>query len=145
MSAQRIQWEGEYLKQAFADEIELAGVHPKIRARRVAMPTDLHILTELYPSLPRGNGFETRLARTTPSLALPRWRRSWVAAGPLIGELNLSIRQDEEEGTVSVGNGTRRRDITESFADHPNKDAAICAAIVRAAIRVCTEAREQQC
>lgn len=142
MNAARIQWEGEYLKQAFADEIELAGVHPKIRARRVAMPTDLHILTELHPSAPRGHGFDTRMVRTTPAPALPRWRRSWVAAGPLIAELGLSIRQDDEEGTVSVGNGSRRRDVTESFADHPNKDAAICAAIVRAAIRVCAEARE---
>ena len=73
---------------------------------------------------------------------LPRWRRGWSAAGPLIGELGLSVRTDDEEGTVSVGTGSRRRDVTESYADHPDKDAAIWAAIVRAAIRVCTEARE---
>jgi hypothetical protein len=56
--------------------------------------------------------------------------------------MGLSVRIDLEEGTVSVGNGSRRRDVTESYADHPSKDAAIFAAIVRAAIRVCTEARE---
>lgn len=142
MNAQRIQWEGEYLEQAIADEIELASVHPKVR-RRVVKPPVLTVSIELFPATPKGSGFDARYARTTLAQALPRWRRTWSAAGPLATELGLSIRHDYEEGTVSAGTGSRRRDVTEAYADHPDKDAATMAAIVRAAIRMCVEAREQ--
>ena len=136
-------WSDEYLREAFADEIELAWA--KLRRRYVA-PSQADANADLVPAPRRGSNLLTagheRLAFTPEAKPLPRWRRSWGAAGPLIGELGLSVRPDDEEGTVSVGNGNRRRDVTESYADHPNKDAAICAAIVRAAIRVCAEARE---
>lgn len=136
-------WSDDYLRQAFADEIELAWA--KLRVRYVA-PNPIDPNADLVRAPRRGTNLLTaghdRLAFTQEAKPLPRWRRSWSAAGPLIGELGLSVRPDDEEGTVSVGNGNRRRDVTESYADHPNKDAAICAAIVRAAIRVCTEARE---
>ena len=136
-------WREEYLRQAFADEIELAWA--KLRVRYVA-PNPIDPNADLVRDPRRGSNLLTagheRLAFASKAKPLPRWRRSWSAAGPLIGELGLSVRPDDEEGTVSVGNGNRRRDVTESYADHPNKDAAICAAIVRAAIRVCTEARE---
>jgi hypothetical protein len=136
-------WSEEYLRQAFADEIELAWA--KLRQRYVA-PNPIDPSADLVRAPRRGTNLITagheRLAFAPEVKPLPRWRRSWSAAGPLIGELGLSVRPDDEEGTVSVGNGNRRRDVTESYADHPNKDAAICAAIVRAAIRVCTEARE---
>lgn len=142
MNAPRIQWDGLYLAQAIDDEIELAWVMKRVRVEPES--SFLITATRLVPKR-RGpasihQGGEQRL--TPDTWSLPMWRRSWTGAGPLIGELGLSIRQDDEEGTVSVGNGNRRRDVTEHFADHPNKDAAICAAIVRAAIRVCTEARE---
>lgn len=136
------QWDGEYLEQAFADEIELARVHPKFR-RRVSLPTVLTMVTDLYPNAATIRSIGGHASRTTPAFPLPRWRRNWSAAGPLIGEMGLSVRTDDEEGCVSVGTGSRRRDVTENYADHPDKDAAICAAIVRAAIRVCNEAREQ--
>ncbi len=143
MSSLSKPWSDEYLRQAFADEIELAWA--KLRQRYVE-PTHLDALADLVPAPRRGTNLlsagRDRLAFTPEAKPLPRWRRSWSAAGPLIGELGLSVRLDDEEGTVSVGNGNRRRDVTESYADHPNKDAAICAAIVRAAIRVCSEARE---
>ena len=141
MSTQRIQWDDEYLKAVFADEIELAFLHPKYR-RRYLLPSVLTRVSDLVPAPTKGYGFESRNARTTPAIAPPFWRRRWTAAGGLVAEMGLSIRQDNEEGTVSVGNGSRRRDVTEAFADHPDKDAAIWAAIVRAAIRVCAEARE---
>lgn len=137
------QWTEGYLRQAFADEIELAWA--KLRLRYVA-PNPIDPTADLVRAARRGSNLLTagheRLAFAPEVKPLPRWRRSWSAAGPLIGELGLSVRPDDEEGTVSVGNGNRRRDVTESYKDHPNKDAAICAAIVRAAIRVCTEARE---
>ena len=141
MSVQRIRWEGEYLERAIADEIELASVHPKVR-RRVAKPAVLTQFVELFPVSPKGHGFDSLHARTTIVPPLPRWRRSWNAAGPLATELGLSIRHDQEEGTVSAGTGSRRRDVTEAYADHPDRDAATMAAIVRAAIRMCIEARE---
>ena len=136
------QWDGMYLDDAISDEITLAAIHPKIR-RRVVKPTSPMFTTDLYPKAATLPGFSGHAERTTIVMALPQWRRKWAAAGPLLGEFGLSVRQDDEEGTVSVGNGNRRRDVTESYADHPNKDAAICAAIVRAAIRILTEAREQ--
>ena len=143
MSAGRKQWDDEYLEQVFADEIELASVHPDYFRRRYLAPSDLTRVSTLQPAPSKGYGFEGRNARTTPAIAPPFWRRSWTAAGELVAKLGLSIQQDHEEGTVSVGNGSRRRNATESFVDHPSNDAAIWAAIVRAAIRVCTEAREQ--
>lgn len=137
------QWSEQYLNEAFADEIDLAWA--KLR-RRYLPPSPIDPNGDLRPAPRRGSPLMTagtsRLTfGATDPKAPPHWRRSWSAAGPLIGELGLQVRTDEEEGTVSVGNGSRRRDVTESYADHPNKDAAICAAIVRAAIRVCTEAR----
>lgn len=134
-------WSDEYLQEAIADEIALAAAHPLFR-RRVTMPSVLTISVDLYPDPPKSINSFNRHFRTTPTWPLPHWRRDWRAAGVLVGELGLSIRPDEEEGTVSVGTGSRRRDVTEAYADHPDKDAAIRAAIVRAAIRFCTESRE---
>lgn len=137
-------WSEEYIRQAFEDEIELAWA--KMRRRCVA-PSPIDPSGDLRPAPRRvgamGSLVHHRLTFANPEPAAPpHWRRSWNAAGPLIAELGLSVRPDDEEGCVSVGNGSRRRDVTESYADHPSKDAAIFAAIVRAAIRVCTEARE---
>jgi hypothetical protein len=142
MNGQRIQWDAKYLAQCYADEIKLASVHETYCRRTYSPPIDCDRMSSLRPGLATGRGFDSRYSRTTVAYAPPFWRRSWTAAGALIAELGLSVRQDNEEGTVSVGNGSRRRDVTESFADHPDKDAAIWAAIVRAAIRVCAEARE---
>jgi hypothetical protein len=135
-------WTEAYLRQAFEDEIELASVHPQYRVRKYAMPSTISEVTGIFPA-PSRHTHASQHSRTTISWPLPHWRRSWNAAGPLIAELGLSVRPDDEEGCVSVGNGSRRRDVTESYADHPSKDAAIFAAIVRAAIRVCAEARDQ--
>lgn len=143
MSGVSTPWSDEYLREAFTDEIELAWA--KLRLRYVA-PNPIDPNADLVRAPRRGSNLLTagheRLTFAPEAKPLPRWRRSWSAAGPLIGELGLSVRLDDEEGVVSVGNGNRRRDVTEAYKDHPNKDAAICAAIVRAAIRVCTEACE---
>jgi len=140
MSSQRIQWEGEYIEQAIADEIELAWLKHRVRVA----PESSYLIsaTRLVPV--RGTTLLPGHSRTTPDTwSLPQWRRSWSAAGPLATELGLSIRHDQEEGTVSAGTGSRRRDVTEAYADHPDRDAATMAAIVRASIRMCVEAREQ--
>jgi hypothetical protein len=142
MTGARKQWDAEYLGQVFADEIELASVHPEFFRRRYVAPSDVTRISPLQAAPTKNYRFESRDARTTPFMAPPFWRRSWTAAGELVSLLGLSIHQDLEEGTVSVGNGNRRRNATESFADHPSNDAAVWAAIVRAAINVCTEARE---
>ena len=138
-------WTQEYIKGAIRDEIALAAVHPKW-GRRFTAPVSPTLETDLCQPARRGGNLLSaggqRLAFSTQPKAPPRWRRNWKAAGELSTELGLSVRHDLEEGTVSAGNGSRRRDITESYADHPTKDAATWAAIVRAAIQVCTEARE---
>ena len=135
------QWDEDYLRQAFQDEIELAGVHPHYRGRRFTMPSVMSMVVDIFP-MPSRHTHASQHSRTTLTWPLPHWRRTWNSAGPLSTELGLSVRHDLEEGTVSVGTGNRRRDVTESYAEHPDKDAATFAAIVRAAIRVCTEARE---
>lgn len=129
------QWEGQYLEEAIAEEAELASVHPKWRAQVKA---------------PRRSGslISAGAARLTFSATPParppllQWRRDWSAAGPLSTELGLSVRHDTDEGTVSVGVGSGRRNVTESYADHPDVNAATMAAIVRAAIQVLTSERE---
>jgi hypothetical protein len=139
------QWDEAYLREVFADEIALAAVHKNWFLLRFEAPAFLGLSESLVPrrgrSLVGGTNSRLEFASTRPTTP-PHWRRDWAAAGPLIGLLGLSVRPDDDEGCVSVGNGSRRRDVTESYADHPDKDAAILAAIVRAAIRVCTEARE---
>jgi len=140
------QWDDEYLKEAFADEIALAKLHPKWR-RTFKAPATLTLDAPLV-YVPRTtthafSGHNSRLTFSTRTPEVPpHWRRSWMAAGPLSTELGLSVRHDQEDGTVSVGVGGGRRNVTEAYADHPNADAAAMAAIVRAAIQRLTELRD---
>lgn len=120
-------WTQEYLRAAIRDEVGMA----KLLGYTVAMPSVFTAVTELIPTKKRGYQF---LAPTTSHGALPAWRRSWNAAGPLSTTLGLTVSHDQDEGTVSAGSD-RRRSVTESYADHPSVDAATMAAIVRAAIR----------
>jgi hypothetical protein len=139
------QWDDEYLKEAFADEIALAKIHPQWR-RTFKAPAALLMDAQLIYS-PRASTHYT--GATSPRLMLstkivpvpPLWRRTWDAAGPLSAYLGLSIRYDDEEGAVSVGVGSGRRNVTELYAEHPSKDAAALAAIVRAAIQRLTDIR----
>ncbi len=139
------EWDEDYLKGAFADEIALAKIHPQWR-RTFKAPAFLGLSESLIYS-PRASTHYT--GATSPRLTLstkvvpapPFWRRTWDAAGPLSAYLGLSIRYDDEEGAVSVGVGSGRRNVTELYADHPSKDAAACAAIVRAAIQRLTDLR----
>lgn len=138
-------WTQEYMKDAIRDEIALAVVHPKWN-RRYTAPVSPTLETDLCQPARRGGNLlsagSQRLAFSTQPKAPPRWRRNWKAAGELSTELGLNVRHDQEEGTVSVGTGNRRRDVTEAYADHPTPDAATWAAIVRAAIQLITEQRE---
>lgn len=138
-------WTQEYMKDAIREEIALAVVHPKWN-RRYTAPASPTLETDLCPPARRGGNLLSaggqRLAFSTQPKTPPRWRRNWKAAGELSTELGLNVRHDQEEGTVSVGTGNRRRDVTEAYADHPTPDAATWAAIVRAAIQLITEQRE---
>lgn len=147
MSAGRNQWEGQYLEEAFDDEIRLAKVHPKWRRTFkapavMAVGESLQLVQRAFNHFGSAHAPRQAFSTSAPKVP-PHWRRRWGAAGPLSTELGLSVRHDLEEGTVSVGYGSGRRSVTESYADHPDKDAATMAAIVRAAIRLCTEMREQ--
>lgn len=140
------QWDNEYLAEAFADEIALAKIHPKWRRafKAPAFAGMSESLVYVRPTRTFGS------SATSPQLTFsvkeppvpPHWRRSWNAAGPLSTELGLSVRHDQDEGTVSVGVGSGRRNVTEAYADHPSPDAAAMAAIVRAAIQRLTELRD---
>jgi hypothetical protein len=126
-------WPDEYLRQAIADELELAkaaGGYSRFDAPAA--------LTRTSPILAQSRN------RLKPAVHLPRWRRDWAAAGELIEEFGLSIRQDEEDGSVSVGVRGRRLDVTEKYVDHPDKAGAILAAIVGISIQLRAEQRDNQ-
>lgn len=125
-------WSDEYLQQAIADEIELAKASGHLKIDVPPMPT------RTTPLLAQSRD------RLKPATHLPRWRRDWTAAGELIEEFSLSIRQDDEDGTVSVGIRGRRLDVTEKYADHPDKAGAILAAIVGISIQLRAEKRDNQ-
>jgi hypothetical protein len=125
-------WPDEYLQQAIADEIELAKAGGYLRIDVPAAPT------RTTPLLAQSKD------RLQPARHLPRWRRDWSAAGELIEEFNLSIRQDDEDGAVSVGVRGRRLDVTEKYVDHPDKAGAILAAIVGISIQLRAEQRDNQ-
>jgi len=134
------EWTEQYLRECVSDEIALAFLHPKFR-RRYAAPTLLDRMAPIVPAARRGTSLISGgMARLTFSAVQPelppRWRRDWEAAGDLHIELGLPISHDLEDGTVSVGAGGRRRNVTERYADHPSKAAATWAAIVGAAIQL---------
>ena len=80
-------WDDEYLKDAFADEIALAKIHPAWR-RTYKTPATLTLDAPLV-YMPRTtthpfSGHNSRLTFSTKTPELPpHWRRSWSAAGPL--------------------------------------------------------------
>jgi hypothetical protein len=148
VNAANVQWEGQYLEEAFDDEIRLAKVHPKWRRTYKApavltRDAPLQLAQRAFNHFGSANAPRQTFSATGPMVP-PHWRRSWAAAGPLSTELGLSIRHDLDEGTVSVGVGSGRRNVCEAYKDHPNQDAATMAAIVRAAIRLITEMRDAQ-
>jgi hypothetical protein len=129
------QWDEPYLRECAEDEIELARL---MKLGKFAAPAGFTRDTSLVPVVAKGGFFGASNSPRTRLGAigeLPRWRRDWNAAGPLSTELGLSVYQDPEDGSVSVSAGGRRRSVTERYEDHPGKDAATMAAIVRAAIQ----------
>jgi len=136
-----VTWPQPYLEQAIDDEIELAIA--MAGGGKITRPAYVNSITPLRFDRPtRTHYTSANTPRTNSTNALDQWRRDWRAAGALSTKYGLSIRHDLEEGAVSVGTGNRRRDVTEAYADHPDKDAATMAAIVRAAIQLCAETRE---
>jgi len=136
------EWPQAYLESAIDDEIALAkAMHPGAKILRPGLITPVTQLTFDYPR--RTHGTSTHNARTGSGGYIAPWRRDWRAAGPLIAEFDLRILPDTDEGTVSVGTGGGRRNVTEEIADHPDKDAAIIAAMVRFATQL-AEARTEQ-
>lgn len=133
-------WTQKYLKEAIDDEIALAKAK---HGGRITRPANITVFTELVFAAPaRTHHGGATSPRTTGAKTISPWRRDWRAAGHLATELRLNIRHDVDEGTISVDNGSRRRSITEAYADHPGMDEAVVAAIVRAAIQIYTELRE---
>ncbi|GAB3416812.1 hypothetical protein NX774_12050 [Massilia agilis] len=113
-----------YLRALFADEVELAGL---LKYYKVSMPPDLTPTTWLYPKRRDTSG-------ARDAIPVPRWRREWQSAGPLLGRYGLSIAQNTVEGSVTAFSRTATQSVTERFADHPDEQLAIMAAIVRTVI-----------
>lgn len=132
-------WTQKYLKEAINDEVELAKL---LGFGKVTRPATLTMYAMLNRAGAARTGHGTLGSDLGGSAPLPQWRRNWSSAGPLIGKLMLKISHDQDEGTVSVGASDRRRNVTEAYADHPSVDAAIWAAIARAAIALLTEMRD---
>lgn len=128
------QWTEAYLKECAEDEINLARL---MRIGSFAAPAVLTRETLLVrvPSkgFLRGAGSSRTMLGAIGEL--PRWRRDWAAAGELSTQLALNTYHDPDDGSVSVSAGNRRRNTTERYEDHPSRDAATWAAIVRAAIQ----------
>jgi hypothetical protein len=124
-------WTDAYLRAAIRQEVDLA----RAMGHVVAVPNLVTAVTTLRPTTKRGYKFMPPSYRPGDD-GLPFWRRNWNAAGPLSTDLGISVIHDPHEGTVSAGAGGGRRNITESYADHPSPDAATWAAIVGAAIRL---------
>lgn len=128
-------WDEAYLKECAADEIDLARLlkHGKFAAP-AGMTRDTLLVRVVATSGFSGaaNNSRTRLGSIGE---LPRWRRDWIAAGELSTQLGLSTHHDQDEGTVSVSFGSRRRNVTERYEDHPSVNAATWAALTRGAIQ----------
>ena len=126
------QYDQDYLKKAIADEREVARLDLNVRT---SMPGGLGLSIDSNVYLMTGHVGSGSGIRT--SEILPKWRRHPRAAGA------LAIKHDFEECTVTVGYGPGRRGIVEHFGAHPDHQAATMAAIVRAAIQMLTEKRDE--
>lgn len=133
-------WTQKYLKEAITDEIALAAL---LGHGKVTRPATLTQFTLLQRGTARAGRGTLGLDSSAGISSLPNWRRAWGGAGPLISKLSLKISHDLDEGSVTVGASDRRRSVTEEYKDHPSVDAAIWAAIVRAAIQLLTDARDE--
>ena len=133
-------WTQEYLKEAMRDEIALAALLNHGKCKMPARPTMYEPVVRISAAR-IGHGTLGSSWGDNPA-PIPQWRRNWSSAGSLISKLALKISNDTDEGTVSVGASDRRRSVTEAYADHPSVDAAIWAAITRAAIALLTEMRD---
>ncbi|WP_137171404.1 hypothetical protein [Massilia sp. HP4] len=131
------QYDTEYLSQAIDEEIELLLLDRKIVVRK---PSVVWRDSPLYEQ--REPYREGRWCGFAPA-PLPAFRRNQRDAGALAIKHALSVRHDYEECTVTVGYGTGRRGVTEHYGAHPDRDAAIMAAITRAAIQMLTEQRDE--
>jgi len=132
------QYDQDYLKKAIADEREVARLDLNVRT---SMPGGLGLSIDSNVYLMTGHVGSGSGIRT--SEILPKWRRHPRAAGALAIKHALNIKHDFEECTVTVGYGPGRRGIVEHFGAHPDHQAATMAAIVRAAIQMLTEKRDE--
>lgn len=130
------QWDDEYLTQAVKEEIEVARLDLRVRGVK---PAGVHFDVNVYQSKAPGSGYGMAMAPI-----LPKWRREPRAAGALAIKHALNIRHDHEEHSVTVGYGAGRRGVTEHYGAHPDRGAATMAAIVRAALQLLTEQREER-
>ena len=132
------QYDQDYLKKAIAEEREIARLDLHVRT---SMPGGLGLSIDSNVYLMTGHVGSGSGIRT--SEILPKWRRHPRAAGALAIKHALNIKHDLEECAVTVGYGPGRRGIVEHYGAHPDRQAATMAAIVRAAIQMLTEKRDE--
>lgn len=113
----------DYLRAVFDDEVQLGHL---LRWGRIDLPKDLTPNAWLW-----GNRGETGLSARMARTYLPRWRRDWNSAGSLVVRCGLNIQQGEQTVAVTARTGPA---VVLAFADYPSQDAAIWAAMCKAAI-----------
>jgi len=132
------QYDQNYLKQAIADEREIARLDLRVRT---SMPGGLGLSIDSNVYLMTGRADSGSGIRTSEIMS--KWRRDPRAAGALAIKHALNIKHDPDEYSVTVGYGLGRRSVTEHYGAHPNRDAATMAAITRATLQKLTEERDE--
>lgn len=113
----------DYLRAVFDDESRLG---------RLLRWGDIEVPRELTPNgWLWGNRGEQGLAARMARTYLPRWRRDWSSAGSLIAPCGLNILQGDDTVAVTARTGPA---VVAVCADYPSRDAALWAAICKAAI-----------
>ena len=64
---------------------------------------------------------------------VPRWTRNWAACGALMTSFAVSLNS-QKEGGETCGSRVTAGPVTVHAADHPSRERAVMAAVVKAAI-----------
>jgi len=131
-------YDTEYLSQAIDEEIALAKLDRNQRGKKptsIWRDVPVHQVVAGKASLGMYGGLH--------SADLPRYRRNPRDAGELCVRRGLNVKHDHDEHCVSASYGSSRRAVTEFYGAHPDVAAATMAAIVRAAIQMLTEKRDE--
>lgn len=126
-----------YFTALFDDELTLAKL---LRHGDLSVPSKLTPNAWIFGTSHGERGLDARLGRGP----LPRWRRDWSAAGPLIGRCELHVNCGDNQVDVYIGPPLAGEvEFSAAYADFPTKDDTIRFAICKAAIAFLTAERSR--